>query len=320
MLIMSISTQIIGLLTCQGSEEYKQGDQKMIQSLAQRGFKAEHLFWDKPTIDWRKYVVIVVLSTWDYSKSDEHLDRFLAVLEKINACGVLVLNDIETIKWNCKKTYLKELERQGVPTIETLWLEKDHLSQLKSFIPNHWNRYVIKPVLCGGGSHTQQFPLEKIDQIVTTFQQLNVSQWMIQPFASEIEVTGEYSFIFIEKRFSHCVLKKPKPGSFMSGMNHGAINSCIKPTVWMMNQAQKIIDLCARDNLFTRLDAIARNNLLLVMEVENIEPYLYFEHCQGLEDQLADVIIARINKHKDTKRETVLPMLVKTGPPGDRLR
>jgi hypothetical protein len=63
---------------------------------------------------------VLVNCAWDYQ--DRH-EEFLATLDATAALGVPVFNDPATVRWNIRKTYLKEFEAKGVKVIPTLWPE-----------------------------------------------------------------------------------------------------------------------------------------------------------------------------------------------------
>lgn len=124
---------------------------------------------------------------------------------------------------------------------------------------------------------------------------------IIQPFAEEITTEGEWSFVFFNNEYIHCVLKKPLKGRFLV---QGGIKTPIQPPDWMIKEAQHIIDTidhyCAQldsdhpRSLKTRLDVIRRGNEIRIMEVEMIEPVLYLKYFPGSEKKLAKAIHDRL--------------------------
>jgi hypothetical protein len=89
------------------------------RGFAPHGLNLTPVRWIDP-IDWTRFGAVLVNSAWDYQ--DRHED-FLATLDRIAALGVPVFNDPATVRWNIRKTYLRELEARGVPVIPTLWPE-----------------------------------------------------------------------------------------------------------------------------------------------------------------------------------------------------
>lgn len=287
---MNIINEKVGILTCHGFDLYKNFDKKIIDNLIALGITTEHVVWDDPSVYWRDFKIILVRSTWDYFQKEEKLKNFLSVLTKINNLGISIINSLELIKWNCKKTYLKDLKEIGIPVIDTLWLNKNQLNDMKLLIAEKkWAHCVVKPVLSGGGKHTINFTSDKSKEIAKECLLLNEEEWMVQPFVEEIIKEGEYSFIFLEKEFSHCVLKKPGEGNFIASPLHGGSIHSFNPSPGMLEQAKKILDLMPFSFLYVRMDAISRNDKLVVMEIEMIEPYLFDEYTENF--------IGKFNKH-----------------------
>ena len=81
-------------------------------------------------------------------ETSKKCEKFLKLLEEINKHQIKLVNPIETIEWNYKKTYLRDLEKIGVPIIDTLWVKKNQLGTVASLIKKkEWEKMVIKPVI-----------------------------------------------------------------------------------------------------------------------------------------------------------------------------
>ena len=102
---------------------------------------------------------------------------------------------------------------------------------------------------------------------------------LLQEFIPEISIVGETSFIFFNKKFSHCVNKKPIVGDFRVQSQFGGLYTLAHPNQNLIEKAQKIIDTFHEDLLYARVDCIILDSKLLLMEVECLEPDLYFELC-----------------------------------------
>lgn len=212
--------------------------------------------------------------------------------------GVLLLNPLETVVWNSNKLYLKELALKGVPVIETLWIDQQELPNLKHLMnAKGWSNCVLKPVVSSGGMHTKRFNIDEANSVSEEFYLLDVNLWMLQQFAKEIIDDGERSFIFIEKQFSHCVLKKPAKGNFLVNEFHGGSQLRENPPAWMTEQAAKILEATGKEALFARVDTVCRNGILHVMEVEKVEPRLYTEYTEGFAERFATAFLHRLEKN-----------------------
>ena len=120
---------------------------------------------------------------------------------------------------------------------------------------------------------------------------------MIQSFAEEITSEGEHSFIFVGTECTHAILKKPKKGNFLVQPFHGGTytDSKLFTNPEMMSQANNIISKINREFIFARLDTIARNNKLMVSEIEMIEPLLFHENVEGFMGKFLPRLLAYIN-------------------------
>ena len=111
----------VAFLTLHDPTGFVMDDDLAIAPLAKRGWQVETLPWDRPGVDWRRFQLVLVRSTWDYQ---HHADKFLGVLAKIESSGVRLENSSEITRWNMRKTYLRDLAARGVEIVPTFWRER----------------------------------------------------------------------------------------------------------------------------------------------------------------------------------------------------
>jgi hypothetical protein len=87
----------IAFLTLSDPKNFVIDDDLAIRPLAQRGWQVETVHWNRPGVDWRRYELVVIRSTWDYH---HHAEQFLRVLEQIEHSGVRLENSSEIARWN----------------------------------------------------------------------------------------------------------------------------------------------------------------------------------------------------------------------------
>lgn len=243
--------------------------------ILQRGFAPHGLTltpvrWMDPALDWKRFAAVLVNCAWDYQ--DNH-ERFLATLDRIAALGVPVFNDPATVRWNIRKTYLREMEKKGVPVIPTLWPETPAAADIAAAFDTFGADDVILKRQVGGGARAQVRysrsnpppPGPVMDR-----------PGMIQPFIPAIATEGEYSFLFVDGEFSHALVKRPKSGDYRIQEAYGGSSQAIDPTPEDRAAAQRTLDTLKPPPLYARVDMVrgASGNLLL-MELEVLEPYLY---------------------------------------------
>ena len=108
-------------------------------------------------------------------------------------------------------------------------------------------------------------------------------QLMIQPFIPAIVEEGEYSLFYFAGNYSHCILKTPKQGDFRVQEEHGGILKSIDPSQALFDAAQKALQTIPEKVLYARIDLVDYKDHFHLMEIELIEPSLYF----NLDDKAA---------------------------------
>lgn len=125
------------LATCQNATLYAQepDDQLLQTALQEAGVLTELVAWDDPTYDWSQPDLVLIRSTWDYPSNYE---PFLAWVRMV-ASRTTLWNPPTLVHWNAHKTYLRDLSRQGIPIIPTVWLPQLSQAHLPSLMQsNGW--------------------------------------------------------------------------------------------------------------------------------------------------------------------------------------
>lgn len=288
----------IAILAAEGFEKYKGDDRAIIQAFKRFGAKAEHVIWNNGNLHWKNYDAVMVRSTWDYTRGD-NLPKFLAVLHRIDRLGIPIFNSLQTIEWNSRKTYLKELARKGVSCIETLWISGKNLKHLESIIKyKQWGECVIKPSVSAGGANTYRIRPDNLNSIITTCEKTRVNEWMLQPFKREIVEEGEWSFLLLEGKPIRFILKTPAKGNFLVQDFHGGKAHVRQPAPWMVTHIEEIFKSIGHDALFGRIDVVRSGMDLQIMEVEMIEPYAFLDGNLPLVREFAWAAVRRLHHSK----------------------
>ncbi|MCF6132387.1 ATP-grasp domain-containing protein [Flavobacterium wongokense] len=283
----------IALLTCEALPGLYQTDQLLIPELAEHNIDARAAIWDDKTIDWNEFDYLVFRNTWDYFEKEV---RFNAWLDYIQQSGIKTLNAIEIIQRNKHKFYLRDLEQQGIKILPTVFIDKTPELDLAQLIPNHWEKAVIKPAYSGGSYLTEVFEINQQQQINLQYRHIAAQkELLLQEFRPEIVSEGETSFIFFNKRFSHCVNKKPAQGDFRVQIQFGGNYTPIQPSQDLINQAQKVVDTFKEKLLYARVDGIIMDNQLYLMEIECIEPDLYFSQSADAQSKFVNALLELIH-------------------------
>src|SRR5262249_16204563 len=118
---------------------------------------------------------------------------------------------------------------------------------------------------------------------------------LIQPFMPEIVHEGEWSLIFFDGIYSHAVLLKPAFDDFRVQLRHGGIARTVQPSDVMMRKSQTILSLLEEKRpLYARVDFVRKDNKVFLMELELIEPALFFNWHPSSASRFVDVLLHRL--------------------------
>ena len=279
----------IGLLTCEKLPELTLADQQLIPELAKHNIVAKALIWNDKTINWNEFDYLIFRNTWDYFEKETEFNLWLDQIEKL---GIKTLNAIEIIKKNKHKFYLREMEKKGILILPTIFIDKNANLNLAELLPKHWKKAVIKPAFSAGSYLTSVFDASAIEKTNNEYTKLaQEKELLLQEFVPEIQTLGETSFIFFNKKFSHAINKKPIDGDFRVQSQFGGKYNLIHPNQELIDKAQKVVNTFHDKLLYARVDGIVIDTELHLMEIECIEPDLYFEISEGaLERFVASII------------------------------
>jgi glutathione synthase/RimK-type ligase-like ATP-grasp enzyme len=284
----------IALLTCQNLPELTPADQQLIPELAKHNITASAQIWNDKNVNWNDFDYLIFRNTWDYFEKEAEFNLWL---NRIESLGIKTLNSIPVIKENKHKFYLSEMERNGIKIIPTIFIDKTNDLHLSEIIPSHWKKAVIKPAFSGGAYQTAVFEVIDIEKINKEYQSIaSEKELLLQKFMPEIQAAGETSLIFFNKKYSHCVNKKPVGGDFRVQSQFGGKYTAIEPRSELIEEARKIVNQFKNDLLYARVDGIIIENELHLMEIECIEPDLYFNLSDGSHQRFVNSIVELINK------------------------
>jgi glutathione synthase/RimK-type ligase-like ATP-grasp enzyme len=236
--------------------------------------------WSDPEVDWSVFTQVLIKSTWDYF---DYYPEFLVWLDRLEAMGIPVLNEVATLRWNSSKDYLLEIESNGFPCVAGKLLPKGSLTtldQLFEGVPA--KQLVVKPLVSGGAKNTLK--ISRTDEpavLEKVMQWVQEEDFLVQPYIKEIVEVGEYSLLFFNGIFSHAVLKTPAPADFRVQHYYGGTIQEITPDASLLAAAQSLVDRYAKNTLYARVDGVLIDGVFHLMELELIEPYLFL----GLSDK-----------------------------------
>lgn len=262
--------------------------------ILQAGFTPHNLVltpvrWMDPALDWTRFAAVLVNCAWDYQ--DNH-EAFLTTLDRIAALGVPVFNTPATVRWNIRKTYLRELEAKGIPIIPTHWPEAPTASDITTAMEAFGADVILKRQVGGGARAQVRYTRDNLPPPGASIMD---RPGMIQPMIPAIATEGEFSFLFIDGEFSHCVLKRPKSGDYRIQAAYGGASMAIDPAPKDRAAAQRVLDVLTFTPLYARVDMVrGGQGDLLLMELEVLEPFLFPEDGPHIGAMLGKALANRL--------------------------
>lgn len=267
-------------------------DAPLRSALEARGAGVHRPLWSDPTIDWGRFDLAVVRTTYDYV---DDRDDFVAWAARASN-DVTLLNPADVLRWNTHKSYLIELEERGAPVVPTAWLAKGDDVRLGELLQlRGWSDVVLKPAIGAGSDgivRVAEADAHDVgqDRLAALLARGDV---MIQPFRPRI-ARGELSIIAIEGRITHAVRKIPAAGEFRVQGRFGGSYVRERLTDAASALAAWILETLGTPLLFARVDLVeADDGSLELAEVEATEPDLYLHQAPEAADILADAILRR---------------------------
>nr|WP_315031667.1 hypothetical protein [uncultured Chryseobacterium sp.] len=287
----------ITIVGSQKEEKFSKGvindeDTELRDFLFNKGLNVTSTIWNDKDVDWAGYDFVIIKSPWDYHN---HLYEFLNWLDNLEKLGVRILNPAEIIKWNSNKHYLKDIYQKGLPVIPSGYIEKGGHFDAAFFDHFNADKLVVKPCVSAGAQNTVTISRDNVDERSKEIDELLQEQdYMVQPFVEEIK-NGEWSFLFFNGKYSHCSLKTPKQGDFRVQHYHGGSISYPSPDPLHIEQAAAYLKSIPQPLLYARVDGVLIDNTFQLMELELIEPYLFFNSNHELLENYYQALRALIS-------------------------
>jgi O-ureido-D-serine cyclo-ligase len=306
-------TSSIALVTAREALPLDEDMPPLASALAALGARVDTPFWDDAHVDWGRYDMAVLRSTWDYV---ERIDEFLAWADRCSRV-TLLLNPPQVVRWNTDKHYLVHLDRQGVPVVPTRFVEpgSDVDAEFVAFLagvagsltagaPAPFADFVVKPSIGAGSRDAARFRREDADAALSHLRRLVTAERrsaMLQPYLDRVDDHGETACVHFRGVYSHSFRKGP-----LLRIGNGLVEGLFAPeqiTSREPDEAERRVATAAcaalpfEAPLYVRVDLIRDGEgRPVVLEVEMTEPSVYLLHAPGSADRFARAILARGRK------------------------
>ena len=286
----------VALASCTWVDPAFSGNLPLIAALERRGIPAVAVPWTDP-VDWARFDLIVIRSTWDYTA------RHREFLEW--ACGLPVplRNAADLVTWNSDKRYLADLAAAGIPAVPTSYVGPGEPA------PALAGEIVVKPSVSAGARSTGRFGPASHDEARRLIAEITGTgkTAMIQPYLS---APDEAAVVLIDGELSHTLRKgqvlRPDevapvsaPGQPADAMRQPGLVRAGTATAAERDLAAAVLEhVQARFDatpLYLRVDQLAGpDGLPVLLELEAVEPSLYFDLVPEAADRLAAAIARAI--------------------------
>jgi glutathione synthase/RimK-type ligase-like ATP-grasp enzyme len=278
------------LATSDEWRDFGEDEVPLLEALTTAGLRAAPAVWSDPGVDWASAKIVVMRYVFDYT---QRLDDFLSWVDRISSVTRLH-NPARLVRWNSHKAYLRELEQGGIPIIPTIWPEHGSRFELARALDERgWKEAVVKPAVGNGARGALRVTPDTLKEGQDHLDALLAeADAMIQPYLAATENPGERALIHIGGRFSHAIAKDQmlagRPFSFDR-------TPSVEPDPRERNLAGRVLDLIPESPLlYARVDTIVDGETVRLMELEVIEPVLFFTKAPGSAARLAEEIARRL--------------------------
>ena len=271
----------VALATCSTWPDLDEDGPALRQALFQQRVDSTVAVWDDPTVDWAAFDLVLIRSTWDWW--DRHPD-YLAWTRRVPRLA----NSAAVVAWNTDKTYLRDLERDGVPVVPTTWLEPGDV-----FTPPPSGTFVVKPTVSAGARDTAAYepgdPAAAIhvDRLLAAGRMV-----MVQPYLEQVDTLGETSVLVFGGEVSHAAVKAAvlSPGAGTPALGSWRVSP---RDASPLEVALALRVTAGRDLLYARVDLLPTADGPVLIELEATEPSLFLRHAPGSALRLARAVRER---------------------------
>ena len=277
------------LATCAELPDGDPDTRRLSEHLREEGLLIETVVWSDRSVDWSLAPLTVIRSTWDY-----HLrrDDFVAWAKSVPG----LQNPAGLVEWNTDKRYLLSLPA-STPHVPSRVLEDPTPGDVGQTLRDlGWETAVLKPAVGLDGHGVERVSSHSLPK------ERRPGTWILQPFIADVAVKGEVSVVLIEGVPSHAVRRRPPADDFRSQERlGGSVEPCDPPEAFS-TLARNAVDELDETPLYARVDLVEWGGTPLLMELELVEPSLFFEYgAEGLR-MMGEAVRARLGRRAEAER------------------
>ncbi len=281
----------VALATSAALSALTDDDRLAAQAPRDGGYLVEAAVWDDPAVGWTAFDVVVLRSAWDYHLRLADFEGWIGHLE---AEGVALWNPPAVVRWNAHKAYLLELAAAGVAVAPTVLLRRGESASLPELATRLGRpELIVKPAVSASAHRTALLDGRRAGDQATLTEAAAGADTLVQPFMQEVASEGEWSLIFLGGEFSHSVLKTPAPGDFRVQHELGGTARALPAPAPLLAEARAALRRVRWPTLYARIDLVRAGGRPVLMELELIEPDLFFGLAADAPRRFRDALAGR---------------------------
>jgi glutathione synthase/RimK-type ligase-like ATP-grasp enzyme len=268
----------IAIATCKNIPEPDPDETLLLDALARAGADARLLAWDDPAAPFADHDLVVLRSTWNYFRD---IEGFMAWAER-TAKSTRFLNPVSVVRAHVVKTYLADLARRGIDIVPTEMIAHGETADFAKILAKHgWSEVVVKPLASAASYRTERFTAAEADRGQAFLEALVRDRAaMVQKWMPAVNDHGERSLVWIDGAITHAIRKTPR---FAGGVEQvsGEVPIAPEERAFAERAIAAAQSWCGpgEELAYGRVDMIRDEGVLRVMELELVEPSLYFLQC-----------------------------------------
>ena len=276
---------MLALVTALGATGLDPDLEPLRVALRDDGVDVEVANWDDASVDWRRFDAIILRSTWDYA---DRIVEFRAWLDHVEG-QTRIVNPIAAVRWSIDKHYLDDLDRDGVSVAPTRFIEVgDEVGGMDPDV----DVFVVKPAIGAGSNGARRCTPDEVAGHVAVLHSEGHAA-MVQPYLDLIDEHAETALVYLgeggELAFDHAFSKGAiltttvveQDGDFFAKeeINGRAASDAERALADAVLESPSVRGLGPL--AYARVDLVPTASGPVVLELELVEPSLYFHSSPG---------------------------------------
>ena len=275
---------VLGLVTAIGAAGLDPDLEPLRIALLDGGADVEVVSWDDD-VEWERYDAIILRSTWDYA---DRIAEFRAWLDAVIR-QTRIVNPVPAVAWSIDKHYLNDLARDGVAVAPMTFVE---VGDVVPSVDPAAEVFVVKPAVGAGSNRARRcMPNEVADHVLTLHGEGHAA--IVQPYLDMIDEHGETALVYLgdggDLVYDHAFSKgailvstdvELEGGLFakeeIGGRTASEAERSLAEDVLSCPSVRAFGPLA-----YARVDMAPTENGPVLLELELVEPSLYFQSSAG---------------------------------------